>query len=443
MKKQIKAFIIISLLAVLFTLVLSSCTGFFSCAHNWDSGEILIDPTEEKSGLVVYVCTLCEETKLEKIDHLCKWGEGTINTDEETGISYKTFECLICGKEKTVEFDINHEHEWDEGKVTKEPSCVFGTMTYTCLINGCFEEMTEEIPVAFEHEWADPTCDEPKTCQGCGLTDGLPLGHSWDEGQVTLEPTCKKGITLFTCLKDGCQATFAEEIEAIYEHTWQDADCDTPKTCTACGEEEGSPLGHSWDGGVNIATATCIEEGIKLYTCLVCSDQKEEITPTTTWGHLWDEGEITIPPTCANDGVKTFLCTREGCDGIKTETVATEWWNHTWQDATCEAPKSCKYCDLTEGESLGGHIWDDGQVTTEPSCEVGEITYTCQRENCQTIKTEEIEPIYDHVFETTENEIEIDGKFFYEEACECGQTRPGEEIEKTEEPEAPSNETEE
>ena len=181
----------------------------------------------------------------------------------------------------------------------------------------------------------------------------------------------------------------------------------------------------------------------KLYTCLVCSDQKEEITPTTTWGHLWDEGEITTAPTCSSDGVRTFFCTREGCDGIKTEVIATEWWNHTWQDATCEAPKSCKYCDLTEGESLGGHIWDEGQITTEPSCSEGEKTYTCQRENCQTIKTEEIEPIYDHVFETTENEIEIDGKFFYEEACECGQTRPGEEIEKTEEPEAPSNETEE
>ena len=432
--KKIKSLILVTLLASLFTLVLSSCTGFFSCAHNWDDGEVLIDPTEEKSGLVVYVCTLCEETKLEKIDHLCQWDEGTIVTDEEVGTTYKVFTCLVCGKEKTVEFDINHEHLWDDGQITTEPTCNIGFVTYTCTVSGCGEEFTEEIPPVSEHIWAAATCESPITCTVCAMEEGEPLGHLWDEGQVTKEPTCALGETTFTCTREACEETKQEPTQAVNEHSWQDADCTTPKTCTACGQVDGEALGHSWDGGVIVTPATCLDEGEKLYTCLVCSEKKQETIPTTVWGHLWDEGEITTAPTCSSDGVKTFLCTREGCDGIKTETIAAEWWNHTWQEPTCDSPKACKYCDLTEGESLGGHIWDEGQVTQAPSCQEGEMSYTCQRDGCEETRTEKIPSIYEHTFDKTGNELEIDGKFYYEEACECGQTRPGEEIEKTEEP---------
>ena len=62
------------------------------------------------------------------------------------------------------------------------------------------------------------------------------------------------------------------------------------------------------------------------------------------------------------------------------------------------------------------------------------MSFTCQRDGCEKTRTEKIPSIYEHTFEKTGNELEIDGKFYYEEACECGQTRPGEEIEKTEEP---------
>lgn len=34
-----------------------------------------------------------------------------------------------------------------------------------------------------------------------------------------------------------------------HEHTWSEATCDTPKTCTECGETEGEPLGHTTDMG--------------------------------------------------------------------------------------------------------------------------------------------------------------------------------------------------
>lgn len=44
-------------------------------------------------------------------------------------------------------------------------------------------------------------------------------------------------------------------------HTWAEADCVTPRTCSECGETEGEPLGHSW------AEATCQVPR----TCTLCA----------------------------------------------------------------------------------------------------------------------------------------------------------------------------
>ena len=34
------------------------------------------------------------------------------------------------------------------------------------------------------------------------------------------------------------------------EHAWSDANCTTPKTCSACGETEGTALAHNYEGGI-------------------------------------------------------------------------------------------------------------------------------------------------------------------------------------------------
>ena len=79
-----------------------------------------------------------------------------------------------------------------------------------------------------------------------------------------------------------------------HEHTWTNANCTTPKTCSECGETEGEALAHTWKD------ATC-----------------------------------TSPKTCS-------VCK-------KTEGNALA---HTWKDATCSAPKTCSVCKATEGEAL-------------------------------------------------------------------------------------------
>ena len=63
------------------------------------------------------------------------------------------------------------------------------------------------------------------------------------------------------------------------EHTWEDADCVTPKTCSTCGATEGEALGHSW------LDATC--QAPK--TCSVCN-----ATEGSTGSHNYVEGTCSV-----------------------------------------------------------------------------------------------------------------------------------------------------
>ena len=77
----------------------------------------------------------------------------------------------------------------------------------------------------------------------------------------------------------------------VCSHEWAEADCTTPKTCTACGATEGEASGHTWKD------ADC--ENPK--TCEACS-----VTDGEAMGHTWAEADCTTPKTCtvcgATDG---------------------------------------------------------------------------------------------------------------------------------------------
>lgn len=145
-----------------------------------------------------------------------------------------------------------------------------------------------------QHTWKDATCTEPKTCTGCGETEGEALGHTW------IEATCTEPKT--------CSACGATEGEAL-GHTWADATCTEPKTCTVCGATEGEVLGHSWKN------ATCT----KPKTCSVCGATEGE-----TLGHIWKNATCTEPKKCIRCGATagkalghtttTGVCSRCGKD---------------------------------------------------------------------------------------------------------------------------------
>lgn len=126
------------------------------------------------------------------------------------------------------------------------------------------------------------------------------------------------------------------------EHEWEKASCTEPKTCSACGETEGEPLGHKWKD------ATCKAPK----TCSVCGETEGELGE-----HDWKEADCLNPKTCSVCG--------------ETEGEAG---GHDWKAADCKNPETCSVCGKTQGNPTD-HKWTAATDTTPATCSVcGEAT---------------------------------------------------------------------
>ena len=151
-----------------------------------------------------------------------------------------------------------------------------------------------------------------------------------------------KGIVLCTAMLVLLIPSIASCDDTECNHTWLDATCDSPKTCSVCNEIEGEPLGHTW------VDATCTAPK----TCSLCA-----VTEGDPLGHTWTDATCTAPKTCSV------------CNEIEGEPLG-----HTWSDATCTAPKTCSVCSVTEGEPLG-HSGGSATCTQAAVCEVCQGEY--------------------------------------------------------------------
>lgn len=202
-----------------------------------------------------------------------------------------------------------------------------------------------------ENDIIQPTCTQSGTvrlnCKICGKatrqSNAKPLGHEYDAGTVTKEPTATEtGIKTFTCKRTNCDATYTEVIPATGEmgdgthvHVWPT----TPDT---------------------IIPATCSQMGKKIYKCTVagCDNTKEEIIPVDTNAHNYSiKGAFKTPVTCLTDGLQILKC--EHCGG---ETVAT-----------VKAP--------------GTHAWGAPIWAWSDNYSVATATFKCTREGCNESKT--------------------------------------------------------
>ena len=189
--------------------------------------------------------------------------------------------CSNCGEViATKVIPATGEHTWDNGKVTTEPTEKDpGVMTYTCVI--CGMTKTSPIPATGEHTFVftkniAPACTtegyDLYTCSDCGATEKRnvkpALGHKWDSGKVTTEPTEKDpGVMTYTCVI--CGAIKTEVIPATGPHI------------------------HDWDDGVVTTEPTETTPGIRTYTCKSCGKTKTELIPAT--GPVVCPGDATCP----------------------------------------------------------------------------------------------------------------------------------------------------
>lgn len=234
------------------------------------------------------------------------------------------------------------------------------------------------------HNWKEdgtnvtaPTCTQSGTikldCTICGTatkqTNAKPLGHEYDAGTVTKEPTeTETGIKTFACKRPGCGEIYTETI---------------PKT-------GGSGHTHVWGEPVE-TKATCKEPGKRVAKCTVtdCNEEQITIIPIDPNAHNYSiKGEFKTPVTCLKDGLQILEC--EHC-GHKTLATVKAPGSHTWGEptwswcgftsasATFTCTRNCGYSVTQAASVVRSSINNCGYYTYTATVQFNGQTYTNTR----------------------------------------------------------------
>ena len=309
--------------------------------HSWDAGKVTTKATCTEEGEKTFTCSVCGDEKTEKISATGHQHTEIRNKKEatckETGYSGDTW-CKDCGKKilpgQTIAKTENHS--WDAGKVTTKATCTEeGEKTFTCSI--CGDEKTEKVS-ATGHQHTEirnkkeATCKETgysgdTWCKDCGkkILSGQAIAktenHSWNQGEITKEPTCKEeGEKTFTC--SICGNTKTEKVStADHQHmeirnqknpTCKEAGYSGDTYCADCGVKifSGQTIAktknHNWDGGVITTEPTCTERGEKTFTCTICGNTNTKKVNAT--GHSYGAYKVVKEPTNKRKGLKSKTC---------------------------------------------------------------------------------------------------------------------------------------
>ena len=169
-----------------------------------------------------------------------------------------------------------------------------------------------------------------------------------------------------------------------HQHTWVEADCNTPKTCSECSATEGDALGHAIEELAG-KPATCTEAGLTDGTkCSVCGEIVVAQTEIDKLPHT-EEVIPGNPATCTeagiSDGKKCSVC-----DTVLAEQKELSATGHNHEikavvESTCTtAGKTVYQCSCgdsyEEALELADHNYSS--AVTAPTCTAeGYTTYTC------------------------------------------------------------------
>lgn len=193
--------------------------------------------------------------------------------------------------------------------------CTHNDVYYkTCSCGAVSATETFEVPgTALNHDWAEATCTEPKTCRrkGCGATDGNPLGHDlpndWSRDENEHWHECKR-----------CQSK-----EDAGKHEYGD-----DNICDICKYDRTVPHTHNLTL-VSASKATCTKDGNKAYyACDGCDMWFEDANGSI---EIADKTSVIIPATghAPSESWKFDKadhwkdCTNAGCGVIIESSKAT------------------------------------------------------------------------------------------------------------------------
>lgn len=160
---------------------------------------------------------------------------------------------------------------------------------------------------------------------------------------------------------------------------------------------------HSLTKVINKKDATCTEDGYTGDTvCAICGKEITKGETIQSKGHT-EVIDARVEPTCTKSG-KTEGKHCSVCNEVLVAQEVIPATGHT-EKAVAGKPATCTETGLTDGISCSvcgtvikaqevipakGHSWNEGEITTAPTCEnAGVKTYTCTA--CNATKTEAID----------------------------------------------------
>ena len=314
---------------------------------------------------------------------------------------------IACGGNETPD-PCESGHDFKDYVSNNDASCTKdGTKTAKCT--RC--DKTDTIADAGSkkaHDYADATCDAPKTCKSCNATEGEALGHEWGEYTSNEDATCTADgtktakctrcdktntiadegskiahsygewhvTTPATCTTDGarareCSVCGSPDTEVIDApgHDFLPATCLAPKTCkNGCGTTEGEPLGHSFGEYVSDNNATCTADGTKTRTCSVCNTPEKVTDEGTKTAHPYGDWVTVTPAKCNAEGERSRTCSV--CGNVETEaiemidhTYTPEIWGYAGEDGHAKKCTVCLAVDTVSPHTPGPAATEEAAQT--------------------------------------------------------------------------------
>lgn len=270
--------------------------------HQWNDGVVTREPTCTEEGVKTFICTRCSNTKTESIPALGHdWGAWNVTIPAtETTVGSETRTCQRDGNHTETRSipKLDHTHTMVHQSAV-DADCGTGTpgnIEYW-VCSGCgkfFRDADGANEIELENTVIHPahdldtaawSFDESNHWHECKKCRQKPdsAAHVYDDGDDETCNICNYTRVIHrhvleqvpavpaTCISPGniayyrcaaCGERFRDdggndpvtedEVKlAPLGHDWQEATCETPKTCkrAGCSATEGGPLGHDWTTG--------------------------------------------------------------------------------------------------------------------------------------------------------------------------------------------------